>query len=107
MTQSPDRVHTNGGTQLSTKIGTVKNFGNVCFNTVSLANILSMAEVRKVCRITMDTAYKAALLVHRCNGTIMNPKNTPPACTILTQECLWRYSLTLLALLKTTYFSTP
>jgi hypothetical protein len=58
------RVHTNGGTQTSTEIGTVKNFGDVWFNTNSLANILSMADVRKVCRITMDTSLEAAMTVH-------------------------------------------
>jgi hypothetical protein len=69
------RVHTNGGTQLSSQVGTVKNFGEVWFNTESLANILSMAAVRKVCRITtMDTSIKAALHVHRKDGTIMKFK---------------------------------
>jgi hypothetical protein len=57
-------VHTNGGTQTSTEMGTVKNFGDVWFNTNSLANILSMADVRKVCRITMDTSLEAAMIVH-------------------------------------------
>jgi hypothetical protein len=65
------RVHTNGGTQLSRKIGTVNNFGDVWYNEDSLANILSMAAVRKVCRITMDTSVEAAMLVHRTDGSIM------------------------------------
>ncbi len=65
------RVHTNGGTQLSTQMGYVRNFGNVWYNPHSLANILSMAEVRKVCRITMDTSVEAAMHVHRKDGTIM------------------------------------
>ena len=65
------RVHTNGGTQLSTKIGHVKNFGDVWYNQNSLANILSMAEVRKKCRITMDTSVEAAMHVHRKDGSIM------------------------------------
>jgi hypothetical protein len=65
------RVHTNGGTQTSNQIGTVKNFGDVWFNTNSLANILSMAEVRKVCRITMDTSLEAAMHVHRKDGSLM------------------------------------
>jgi hypothetical protein len=58
------RVHTNGGTQFSSKMGTVTNFGDVWFNEDSLANILSMAAVRKVCRITMDTSIEAAMHVH-------------------------------------------
>jgi hypothetical protein len=57
-------VHTNGSTQTSIEMGHVKNFGNVWFNANSLA-ILSMAEVRKVCQITMDTSVKASMNVHR------------------------------------------
>ena len=65
------RVHTNGGTQLSTEMGHVKNFGDVWYNNDSLANILSMAEVRKICRITMDTSVEAAMNVHRRDGSLM------------------------------------
>ena len=68
------RVHTNGGTQFSSKMGTVTNFGDVWFNGDSLANILSMAAVRKVCRITMDTSIEAAMHVHRKDGTVMTFK---------------------------------
>jgi hypothetical protein len=67
------RVHTNGGTQTSNQIGSVPNFGNVWYNTKSLANILSMAEVRRNgCPITMDTAVEAAMTaVHRSDGSLM------------------------------------
>ena len=65
------RVHTNGGTQMSHQIGMVRNFGDVWYNEKSLANILSMAEVRKMCRITTDTSVEAALTVHRKDGTLM------------------------------------
>ncbi len=41
------------------------------YNKDLLANILSMAEVRKVCHITIDTAAKAAINVHRKDGSIM------------------------------------
>jgi hypothetical protein len=68
------RVHTNGGTQFSSQVGTLKNFGEVWFNRESLANILSMAAVRKICRITMDTSVEAAMHVHRKDGTIMKFK---------------------------------
>ena len=68
------RVHTNGGTQISSQLGTVANFGDVWFNPASLANILSMAAVRKVCRITMDTSVEAAMNVHRKDGTNMKFK---------------------------------
>jgi hypothetical protein len=40
------RVHTNGGTQFSSQMGTITNFGDVWFNEESLANILSMAAVQ-------------------------------------------------------------
>jgi hypothetical protein len=43
----------------------------VWFNTESIANILSLAEVRKVCGVTMDTSDEPALHVHRLNGTVM------------------------------------
>jgi hypothetical protein len=57
-----------------TEVGHVNNFGDVWFNTNSLANILSMAEVRKVCRITMDTSIEASMNMHRKDGTIMKFK---------------------------------
>ena len=66
------RVYTNGGTQTSTEIGTLAHFGDVWFNPASLANILSMAAVRKIYRITMDSSVEAAMHVHRTDGTIMN-----------------------------------
>jgi hypothetical protein len=65
------RVYSNGGTQISREICMVKNFGDVWFNANSLANILSMAEVRKVCCITMDMSYKAAMNVHHLDRSIM------------------------------------
>jgi hypothetical protein len=65
------RVHTNSGVQVSSQKGTVKNFGDVWYNPDSLANILSMAAVRKICRITMDSSVEAAMNVHRVDGSIM------------------------------------
>jgi Zinc knuckle len=64
-------VYTNGGTQVLSLIGDVKNFGTVWYNPDSLANILSLAEVRKVCRVTMDTDHEPTMFVHYKNGTIM------------------------------------
>jgi hypothetical protein len=58
------RVHTNGGIQFSSQMGTVTNFGDVWFNEESLADILSMAAVQKVCPITMDTSVEPAMHVH-------------------------------------------
>jgi hypothetical protein len=47
------RALTNGGYQDSTMIGNFKNLGTVWFNPASIANILSLSEVRKVCRVTL------------------------------------------------------
>ena len=71
--QSPStlKVKTNGGVQTCTKIGEVKNFGTVWYDPKSLTNILSLAAVRKICRITMDSNIEPSLNVHRTNGTIM------------------------------------
>jgi hypothetical protein len=65
------KVHTNGGTQISSLVGNIKNFGTVWYNPDSLANIFSLAAVCKLCRITMDTSVEAALCVHRSDGSIM------------------------------------
>jgi hypothetical protein len=43
----------------------------VWYNSKSIANILSLAEVRKVCRVTMDSSREPALHVHRLDGTVM------------------------------------
>ena len=53
-------------------IGDFPDLGPVWYNSGSIANILSLAEVRKVCRVTMDTAAAPAMIVHRLNGTTMN-----------------------------------
>jgi hypothetical protein len=68
---SPLKVHTNGGSQVSHHVADVRNFGTVWFNPASLANILSMAAVSKVCCSTMDTALEHCMIVHRKDGTLM------------------------------------
>jgi len=65
------KVHTNGGTQILSLVGDIKNFGTVWYNPDSLANIFSLATVRKLCCITMNTSVEAALCVHRSDGSIM------------------------------------
>jgi hypothetical protein len=65
------RALTNGGHQDSHMVGDFCNFGEVWFNADSIANILSLADVRKVCRVTLDTSTEPALCVHRFDGTIM------------------------------------
>ena len=62
---------TNGGTLLSNMKGDGINFGSVWYNENSLANILSLSEVRKKCHVTMDTDKEAAMIVHKKDGTTM------------------------------------
>ena len=71
--QSPHilRALTNGGHQDSNLIGDFPNLGPVWYNSESLANILSLPDVRKVCRVTMDTGKESALCVHRLDGSVM------------------------------------
>lgn len=52
-------------------VGDLGNVGTVWYSESSLANILSLAMVRKVCRVTMDTAKEAAIMVHQSNGSEM------------------------------------
>jgi hypothetical protein len=65
------RALTNGGHQDSHMVGTFPNLGEVWYNEASIANILSLAAVRKVCRITMDTMEESVINVHRLDSTIM------------------------------------
>jgi hypothetical protein len=71
--QSPQAVcsRTNGGQQTSTQIADFRNLGAVWYNAASIANILYLSEVRKVCRVTMDTSVEAAILIHRKDGSKM------------------------------------
>ena len=66
------RAITNGGYQDSHMVGEFPNLGTVWYNQHSIANILSMQEVRRVCRVTMDTSIEPTLSVHRLDGSIMN-----------------------------------
>ena len=52
-------------------IGDFPNLGAVWYNPASIANVLSLSDVRKVCRVTLDTSDEPALCVHRLNGSIM------------------------------------
>ena len=65
---------TNGGTHTSTLVGDLGNFGSVWYTSESLANILSLAAVRRKCRVTMDTKKEVAMIVHRNDGTQMKFK---------------------------------
>jgi hypothetical protein len=65
------RALTNGGQQDLSLVADFPNLGDVWFNCASIAIILSLAEVRKVCRVTMDTGVESAICVHRLDGSLM------------------------------------
>jgi hypothetical protein len=58
-----------GGHQVPTQMGTITNFGTVWYNPESITNILFLAQVRKVCRITMDTAVQPEFHMHTIDGS--------------------------------------
>ena len=60
-----------GGHKDSRLLGDFPNLGPVWFNSVSIANILSLSEVRKVCRMTMDTGHEAAMSLHCLDDSVM------------------------------------
>jgi hypothetical protein len=55
------RIHSNGGHQDTHMIGDLPGFGPVWYNAGSLANIISLAAIAKICRITMDTLTEASM----------------------------------------------
>jgi len=58
------------GSQVSSLVGDT-SFGTVWYNPKSLGNILSMAMVKKLCHITMDTSVDGAMFVHRNDGSML------------------------------------
>jgi len=91
------RALTNGGHQDFHMIGDFPNLGEVWFNKISIANILSLAEVRKVCRVTMDTNSEPAMHVHRLDGSIMVFKEHESGLYVhnpnFTNDCVNAYSM--------------
>ena len=65
------RAITNGGHQDSTMVDNFPNLGEVWYNPESIANILSLVDVSKVCWVTMDTTEERAMCVHRLDGSVM------------------------------------
>ena len=65
------RAITNGGFQDSDTLGDFPQLGTVWYNQESIANILSLSAVRKLCRVTMDTSAEPSMLVHRNDGSVM------------------------------------
>jgi hypothetical protein len=65
------RAFTNGRYQDSHITGDFPNLGPVWYNSKSMANILALAHVQKVCCIAMDTSVEVAIIVHCKDGTTM------------------------------------
>jgi hypothetical protein len=57
-----------GGSQLTHQMGTLDNIGDVWYNPASIANILSLEQVRCVRCVTMDTDTDPAFYVHKSDG---------------------------------------
>ena len=70
--------HTNGGSQVSQKQATFRDFGRVWFNNQSLANILSFATVRKTPNFTVDyNQAKNAFIVTLPDKSVMSFIQSP------------------------------
>jgi hypothetical protein len=68
--ETPLELESNGGGhQVTYQMGTIPAFGKVWFNEDSIANILSLADVRKARRVTMDSADDTAFHVHKPDGS--------------------------------------
>jgi hypothetical protein len=65
-------------------VGDFPNLGQVWYNDKSIANILSLSDVRKVCRVTMDTQEETAMCVHRLDGSIMKFAEHPSGLYVFT-----------------------
>lgn len=70
------RARTNGGIQESKMTGTLPGFFRVLYNPDSMLNILSLKDVRKKFRVTMDTKQGATISVHDNDGGTMMFKET-------------------------------
>ena len=55
------------------------------FNEKFITNILLFADVRKVCRITMDTGDAPEMCVHRLDGSLMVFKEHASGLYVTTQ----------------------
>ena len=71
------RAITNGGFQDSSMVGDFANLGEVWVNDDSIANILFLSEVCKVCRVTMDSSAAPTMNVHRLDGSVMSFEEHP------------------------------
>ena len=73
----PLRCYCNGGFQDSTLVGDLDGYGDVWYNPRSLANILSMALVSDLFRVSFDSAKEQAIFVWRSDGTYIKFIRSP------------------------------
>jgi len=67
-------LQSNGGEMEASQVGDIPGYGKVWFNDKSMANILSFANVRKKCKITLETGpgdRNPTIVVHRTSGSPM------------------------------------
>ncbi|KAG7373305.1 reverse transcriptase RNA-dependent DNA polymerase [Nitzschia inconspicua] len=69
--RKPIRVCGTGGDIVSYWIGDLHGLGTVWLDDRSLANIISLAHLASVCRVTMDSAVEKAFRVYRNDGSIL------------------------------------
>ena len=70
----PLALHTNGGDRQASQRGDYHGLGTpltVWADPESLANILALRDVRKIARVTLDTAEELAFIVHLPGGNLM------------------------------------
>ena len=61
-------IHCNSGTTTIDQMGTLIGFGRVWFNPNGIANIVSLSEISKKHRVTMDSTIDNAIYVHKSDG---------------------------------------
>ena len=78
-------------------IGDFPNLGEVWFNKDSIANILSLAEVHKLCCITMDTNSEPAMHEQRLDGSVIILNEHASGSYVynpnITNDCVDAYSM--------------
>ena len=60
----PLEIHTNGGTLTVTQTCEIPHLGKHWFNKDAITNIISLADISKNHRVTMDTAKEKSMIVH-------------------------------------------
>ena len=61
-------IYTNGGTQDMHHMGVTCFFWHSMVQQDSLATMFSLAVVRKICHITMNSGVEAAMIIHKYDG---------------------------------------